>query len=130
MCVLSALVADMGSTALNGELELFGRVVQLFLHGRQALGRPGDEDHESKLAAQDGHSAIFDIAALLEDQAGEPVNDSRVVFADGAEDQSVSHGGDPKPWRRPCHDKEEATGDPGIDEEVFRVSDYDQDVNH
>ncbi len=62
--------------------------------GVQGAALHGDEHHDGKFAAEDGHLAFLDIAAALRYQAREVVDDAHPVGADGRENRvCLAHGG-------------------------------------
>jgi hypothetical protein len=50
------------------------------------------QHHHGELAAQVDHAAVLDVAAALEDELGDFIDQPRPVMADGAENGVWAHG--------------------------------------
>src|SRR3989338_5082169 len=77
----------------GGEVELLANDRHLAFEFGDRAPTAGDKYHQRELAAEHAHTAVLDVAAVVEDDLGQLVDDAGTVLADGGNDEKLLHDG-------------------------------------
>src|SRR3989344_4862759 len=83
--------ARLGVLDGGGEVEFLADDRHLAFEFGDRAPTAGDEYHQRKLAAEYAHTAVLDVAAVVEDDLGHLVDNAGTVLTDGGNDEKLLH---------------------------------------